>query len=145
MTGGQFGDPGTNYSAGNPRWDRLRMNGEKFKLAFGRTERAETGAFPSPGELPYVFGNPAQDVSAAYSTGELSIGAVDIFKTLANGRKRNVPFFQVAGVVAGSKTAVIAGNYAPGTSAEIPSLVRDPDSANPSLPLAERRVSVTIV
>ena len=88
LTGGQFGDPGTNYSAGNPRWDRLRMNGDKFKLASGHDKG-----------LPYAFGGMGAETSAAYSTGELTVGAVDVFKTAANGKKRNTPFFQVAGVV----------------------------------------------
>ena len=34
LTGGDLGVGDSNYTAGNPRWDRLRMNGEKFKLAF---------------------------------------------------------------------------------------------------------------
>ena len=38
LTGGQWGSGGTNYSAGNPRWDRLRMNGDKFRLAFAVPE-----------------------------------------------------------------------------------------------------------
>ena len=38
LTGGQWGSGGTNYSAGNPRWDRLRMNGDKFRLAFAAPE-----------------------------------------------------------------------------------------------------------
>lgn len=33
LSGGQWDVPKTNYSAGNPRWDRLRMNGDKFKLS----------------------------------------------------------------------------------------------------------------
>lgn len=90
LTGGQLGTGDSNYSAGNPRWDRLRMNGDKFKLASGS----------APG-LPYAFGRLGTpvDEASAYSTGELSVGAVDVFKTLPNGRKRAVPSFQVAGVV----------------------------------------------
>ena len=68
LSGGQFGDPGTNYSAGNPRWDRLRMNGDKFRLSFGGSSHGLGG-----------FGTSVQYASA-YSTGELAIGAVDTTK-----------------------------------------------------------------
>ena len=46
-----------------------------------------------------------------------------MFKVGANGRKRATPYFQVAGVVPGSKAAVVNGNFAGGTAG---GLIRDP-------------------
>ena len=60
LTGGQWGSGGTNYSAGNPRWDRLRMNGEKFKMAFAVPGVAGFGGF-------------ADGAGAAYDTGAVSV------------------------------------------------------------------------
>ena len=33
LSGGDWNVPGTNYSAGNPRWDFLRLNPDKFRLS----------------------------------------------------------------------------------------------------------------
>lgn len=33
LTGGAYGTAGTNYSAGNPDWAKLRLNPEKFRLS----------------------------------------------------------------------------------------------------------------
>ena len=33
LSGGEWNLPGTNYSAGNPRWDLLRLNPDKFRIS----------------------------------------------------------------------------------------------------------------
>ena len=145
LSGGNVGETPTdsNYTAGNPRWDRLRMNGDKFKLAFagpggfGGSVALGTAGFPGSSSL-------APDASAAYSTGELAVGAVDIIKTGANGRRRATPFFQVAAVEPGSKIAVVTGNYAPGAGAGSPGLLRDASSAVASAPLTEPRTTAVV-
>lgn len=71
------------------------------------------------------------------------MGAVDILKT-ANGRRRNLPVFQVAAIVPGSKNAVVTGNYVPGADAGSPGLLRDSTSEILSAPLTEPRTFAVI-
>ena len=140
LTGGDFGVSGTNYSAGNPRWDRLRMNGDKFRLAgaFGNGACAGNGACgarsggdgktpdsgscagaKSPegaGSGPFPgFPLPEAfmpDAGAAYSTGVISIGAFDaVGKATLNGKSKSVSYFQVVGVSPSTKKASVTGNY----------------------------------
>ncbi|MFB0964879.1 MAG: hypothetical protein QMC36_04250 [Patescibacteria group bacterium] len=33
LTGGNWNDANTNYSAGNPDWGKLKLNPDKFKIA----------------------------------------------------------------------------------------------------------------
>lgn len=33
LTGGQYGTPNANYSAGNPDWAKLKLNPEKFRVS----------------------------------------------------------------------------------------------------------------
>lgn len=44
LTGGDWNQSGTNYSAGNPDFVKLKMNGEKFKVT-GRFDALEKFAF----------------------------------------------------------------------------------------------------
>lgn len=116
LTGGDVGQLPTdsNYSAGNPRWDRLRMNGDKFKLSYA----SPLGSFDM-----------VQNAAAAYSsTGSVTVGAIDAMgKPAANGRKRPVSYFQVAGIGTTTK-ATIVGNYSPTGSNSSVGLIRDPYS-----------------
>ena len=100
LTGGQWGSGGTNYSAGNPKWDRLKMNGEKFRLSAVFRGMLGTAGFAEPAQ-------------AAYDTGAISVGAFDyVGKAGLSGRARTVTYFQVAGVSPGTKKASVTGNYA---------------------------------
>lgn len=66
--------PGTNYSAGNPDYVKLRLNPEKFKTA----SRGFLTAF------------------AAYDPKYLLVGAMDAALSTVNGKKRTTSYFQVA-------------------------------------------------
>lgn len=102
LTGGSHGTAGTNYSAGNPDWAKLRLNPEKFRLS-------SLGA-----RFASAFGN----AGAAYDPKSLSVGALDA--TLApttSGRNRSTSFFQVTGTAPATKTVSVAGNFpAPSTA-----------------------------
>ena len=76
LTGGDWNVSGTNYSAGNPDYAKLKMNPEKFKVS----------------ELGSVF----HEALAAYDSKYLSVGAMDAQTVGANGRKRIVSWMQVA-------------------------------------------------
>ena len=118
LTGGQFGSGGTNYSAGNPFWDRLRMNGEKFRLAsaFGISGY---GSFPDL----------ANRADAAYVTGSVVVGALDYWKMGQNGKLRNFPLFQVTGISPSTKKATVIGSaFQYGTGAAM-GLVDNPASS----------------
>ena len=118
LTGGQWGSGGTNYSAGNPRWDRLRMNGEKFKLAF-----AAPGGIGGSSAL-------ADRAQASYDTGAVSVGAFDyVGKAGLSGRARTVTYFQVAGVSPSTKKASVTGNYTAVGAGSVAGLVKDPGAS----------------
>ncbi|MFB0965319.1 MAG: type II secretion system protein [Patescibacteria group bacterium] len=92
LTGGDWNVSGTNYSAGNPDYAKLKMNPEKFKSA---------------NELP-VFSR----VFAAYDSRYLTVGAMDAVAASTNGgKKRAVSYFQVAGISPTTGSAVVTGNY----------------------------------
>ncbi len=90
LTGGDWNAAGTNYSAGNPDYVKLRMNPEKFKVS----------AVPN---LPFVT------VSAApYDSKYLSVGAMDAaVNGGANGKKRTVSYFQVTAVAPATGVATV--------------------------------------
>lgn len=46
LTGGNWNQAGTNYSAGNPDYPKLKLNPEKFKVAYRGVENA-AAAFDS--------------------------------------------------------------------------------------------------
>ncbi|MFB0965368.1 MAG: type II secretion system protein, partial [Patescibacteria group bacterium] len=78
LTGGDWNQSGTNYSAGNPDWTKLKLNPDKFKLS------SVSGWF--------------SEVLAAYDPKAVSVGAVDAaLASSANGKKRAASFFQVTG------------------------------------------------
>lgn len=109
LTGGDVGGlpADSNYTAGNPRWDRLRMSADKFRIA----------SFRSP-----IL---SDDASAGYSTGMVSVGAVDVPKAGISGRKRNQPLFQVAAVLPSNGMTTVTGNFTPQNSGAA-GLVRSP-------------------
>ncbi|MFB0964132.1 MAG: hypothetical protein QMC36_00200 [Patescibacteria group bacterium] len=62
LTGGDWNQAGTNYSAGNPDWTKLKLNPEKFRLS----RRPPMGGFLSLGSfLPDSF--------AAYDSKSLAV------------------------------------------------------------------------
>lgn len=48
LTGGKWDEPGTNYSAGNPDYAKLRLNPEKFRTAKRSGYVRETSAAYGP-------------------------------------------------------------------------------------------------
>lgn len=96
MTGGNWNDPGTNYSAGNPDYAKLKLNPEKFRVA----------------------GLEIFESAAAYDAKLLSVGAMDAASAGSNGRKRIVSWTQVVGVSPSTKKAVVAGNFPQPTQSE---------------------------
>lgn len=111
LTGGTWDAAGTNYSAGNPDYAKLKLNADKFKVA--SLVRSVSEAF------------------AAYDpSGTLSVGAVDYSSSVnATGRKRSSSWFQVAGINPATKAVTVNGNY-PGTSlsGSVAGLVKDSTS-----------------
>ncbi len=93
LTGGDWNAAGTNYSAGNPDYAKLKLNPEKFKVSFFGPEKA----------------------SAAYDAKFLLAGAFDWSATASNGKRRAGAYLQVAGIAPATGMATVAGNY-PGSS-----------------------------
>ncbi|MFZ3233117.1 MAG: hypothetical protein WA194_06460 [Patescibacteria group bacterium] len=103
LTGGDWNQPNTNYSAGNPDWPKLKINPEKFKLS------------SVPLELASVFGK----AEAAYDPKSVSVGAMDaVLSVTPSGRKRTSSFFQVTGTVPGTGLASVSGNFPTPTAAQ---------------------------
>ncbi|MFB0964729.1 MAG: prepilin-type N-terminal cleavage/methylation domain-containing protein [Patescibacteria group bacterium] len=57
LTGGDWNVPGTNYSAGNPDYAKLKLNKEKFKTASARDgfRRGFADAFAAPADPTYLL------------------------------------------------------------------------------------------
>ena len=68
LSGGAWNDPGTNYSAGNPDWTKLKMNPEKFKLS--------------------KLGNTLNEVLAAFDSKSVAVGVFD-WTVMSNGKLRS--------------------------------------------------------
>ena len=87
LTGGNWNVSGTNYSAGNPDYAKLKLNPEKFRVsAAGR-----------PGVLAGIIG--FDDADAAYDAKYLTVGAVDaVISSTNGGKKRTASYLQVAGI-----------------------------------------------
>lgn len=84
LTGGDWNASGTNYSAGNPDYAKLKVNPNKFRTsaAFGASSNFFMNAFP--------------EASAAYSSTGISVGAVDYVSSGASaGRSRSSSWLQV--------------------------------------------------
>lgn len=107
LTGGAWNVPGTNYSAGNPRWDLLRLNPDKFRVSS-------------------AFGGYAEPAFAAYDSGAVTVGAVDAsIQPTASGKKRTASVFQVAAASPASKKISTMGNYSPTSDTDLSGLVKD--------------------
>ena len=120
LTGGDWNAAGTNYSAGNPDWTKLKLNPEKFKVS----------------ELPKKFVSAFAVTEAAYDAKSVSVGAVDATsKASSVGKKRTLAFFQVTGTVQSTGLTSVVGDF-PTPSAEqsasggVAGLVRNPASAS---------------
>lgn len=109
LTGGNSNQAGTNYSAGNPDYAKLKLNPDKFKVA----------------ALPVFSG----EAHAAYDTGQVLVGAADYSAShTAAGRARLSSYFQVAAFNPATKTASVSGTYPVGTASNVNGLVKDPTS-----------------
>lgn len=100
LTGGDWNASGTNYSAGNPDWAKLKLNPDKFKLS----------------SLPSWIAS----ALAAYDPKAISVGAVDAaLAPSATGRQRSTPFFQVAVTVPATGLVSVSGNFPQPTDAQV--------------------------
>ncbi|MFZ3233302.1 MAG: fibrinogen-like YCDxxxxGGGW domain-containing protein [Patescibacteria group bacterium] len=132
LTGGNWNQAGTNYSAGNPDYPKLKLNPEKFKVGYRGIENA----------------------TAAFDSKYLVVGAFDA--AVANGNKtRSVSYFQVAGISPATGVAVVTGNFpATQSGGSVVGLIRDSkisgftgalvDGANSSLPVGCSATSKTV-
>lgn len=125
LTGGDWNVSGTNYSAGNPDWAKLKLNPDKFKLSY----RPPMGGFLSlVSILPESF--------AAYDSKSVSVGAMDAALTpSASGRQRSTSFFQITGTAPATGLVSVSGNFPAPTAAQVSAgavagLVRNPASSS---------------
>ncbi len=139
LTGGNVGEApaDSNYTAGQPRWDRLKLDGGKFRVSGISADSRLAAAF-----APFL-----PEALAAFDRTALSAGAADVPTASANGRVRTAAFFQVAGILPDAGTAVVFGNFPAPSAADFAAsesngkpaaagLVRNPD-AGPAEALAD--------
>lgn len=102
LSGGDWNASGTNYSAGNPDYAKLKLNPDKFKISLGNPSRFVIESF------------------AAYDPKSILVGAVDAaVSATASGRKRSVSYFQVAGILPSNGTVSVSGNFSPLTVGQV--------------------------
>lgn len=115
LTGGNWNEPNTNYSAGNPDYVKLKLNKDKFRVS----------------DASKAFWT---DASAAVDANYVIVGAADATIT-SGGKTRTTSYVQVAGTPS-TGTAVVTGNFT--ISATAPSggstgLIRDMSPSNTTL------------
>lgn len=99
LTGGDWNVAGTNYSAGNPDWSKIKLNPDKFKLSSAS--------------------NWVRQAFAAYDPKSVSVGAVDAsLAPLASGKKRTASFIQVTGTAPATGAVTVVGNFPVPSSAQ---------------------------
>ena len=76
LTGGNWNDANTNYSAGNPNYARLKLNPDKFRIS----------------GVMNVFDS-VMNAFAAYDSNAVSIGAADV-----QGTVKTSSYYQVSGI-----------------------------------------------
>lgn len=127
LTGGNIGEAPTdsNYTAGAPRWDRLKLDQEKFRTS----------------------GISADSRLAAFDKTALSAGAVDVPTLSGAGKARTVSFLQIAGILPDTGAVAVSGDFPAPSAADLAAsesngkpaaagLVRNPD-AGPAEALAD--------
>ena len=122
LTGGDWNAAGTNYSAGNPDYAKLKLNPEKFKVS----------ASGLPGGTLGVLARTAGFVpaEAAYDPRYLTVGAADAAAgTSGSGKKRTASYFQVAAISPATGAVTVSGNY-PSSSGSVAGLVKDPKASS---------------
>lgn len=109
LTGGNWNQAGTNYSAGNPDYAKLKLNPDKFKIT----------------AMPTFVG----ETYAAYDTGQVLVGAAEYAASYtAAGRPRLSSYFQVAALNPATKVVSVSGNYPVGAASNVNGLIKDPSS-----------------
>lgn len=114
LTGGNWNEPNTNYSAGNPDYVKLKLNKEKFRV--------------SEISVPYW-----KEAFAATDANYLIVGAAEATIT-SGGKTRTTSFVQVAGIP-DDGAVVISGNVPTSTTAPAGAstgLIRDMSPTNTS-------------
>lgn len=100
LSGGDWNVAGTNYSAGNPDWAKLKLNPDKFKFS------------SAPAWIQAAF--------AAYDSKSVSVGALDAaLAPTASGRSRATSFFQVTGTAPATGLVSVSGNFPAPTAAQV--------------------------
>lgn len=107
LVGGNWDQPGTNYSVGNPDFSRLRLDPAKFRIS-------------APGG---TFGLFSLAYAAGTDTSRPVVGAADVLET-AGSRTRTRTFVQVASARP-SETAFVEGNYPAGLSGSVAGLIKN--------------------
>lgn len=103
LTGGDWNVDGTNYSAGNPDFAKLKLNPDKFKVSMTGLPSFVASLLPS---ALAVYG------PGSYDRDYPSVGAMDSsYDSSSTGRKRVVSYFQVAGISPSTNKAAVVGNY----------------------------------
>lgn len=133
LTGGNWNQPDTNYSAGNPDYAKLKLNPEKFRVASSGLSGRTLGMLARTAG----FGR----ADAAYDPRYLTVGATDVAAVSSNdGKKRSVSYFQVAGISPSTGAVSVSGNY-PASSGSVAGLVKDPKAATSTGALVDGLVS----
>ncbi|MDQ1344379.1 MAG: hypothetical protein QG650_1100 [Patescibacteria group bacterium] len=128
LVGGNWDAPGTNYSAGNPDYAKLKLDPEKFRITSSGTRTAGLFAAAFPGFPPFGDSASGEAVPAAVPS-YLLVGAADA--TDASGGKDRVrSYTQVAALLPSGETAVTGDYPVSASGGSTPGLILD--TANPS-------------
>ncbi len=103
LTGGDWDDSGTNYSAGSPDYAKLKLDPEKFRTSFSRGVRFS-------GSVRFPTGVPSGSASSAYDAADLAVGAVD-FVRKSGGKDRTESWIQVVAIPPAGGTVAVSGTF----------------------------------
>ena len=122
LSPGPYGEPGTNYSAGNPDYAKLRLDPDRFRVS---------GAVPGllRALAPWLSAAAEGQEAASADFGQVLVGAAD----LPDGSRSAsaTSFVQTAGILSDS-TAYVVGDYPTETESSLPGLIRDPAGSDPA-------------
>ncbi|MDQ1344399.1 MAG: hypothetical protein QG650_1120 [Patescibacteria group bacterium] len=123
LAGGAWDAPGTNYSAGNPDYAKLRLDREKFKIVAWGSRFPGLSAGNPPAALWRAFGFSAS-AETATDPNYFLVGAADALD--ASGTKPRVRSYAQVAALLPSETAVVVGDYPVGLTPDSPGgLVKD--------------------
>ena len=115
---GPYGAPGTNYSAGNPDWAKLRLDPDRFRVS---------------GAVPGLLRALAPWLSAAAAdVGQVLVGAADF----SEDGSTTESFVQTAGILSDSR-AFVVGDYPAAAEGSVAGLIKDPGDPVGTAPLVD--------